>query len=122
MSTDNWLTQKEAAQLTGVSVDTIQRRRKDGRLGACRQHPLSGAWLVPLSGLIDADLYTPTDEDPREVLDQGRTARDLAEAVKALEVEQVRSEQLQLRIDELTRQNDQLLKLLRPTRDARRAA
>lgn len=114
MPTETWLTQKESAELARVSIDTIQRRRKSGRLGHCRQHPVTGAWLIPLSGLIDAGLYTPTDdEDPRDVLDSGRAARDLTEAVKDLEVERARAEQLQLRIVELARQNDQLIKLLR---------
>lgn len=112
MTAETWLTQKQAAELIDVHVDTIRRHREKGTLGDCRQHPVTNAWLVPLSGLVAAGLYEPTDEDPREVLDAGRVTRDLARATTALEVERARAEQLELRLLEMSRHNDELTKLM----------
>lgn len=113
--TETWLTQKQAAELAGCSLDTIRRYRRDGKLGVCRQDQLaSNAWMIPLSGLATAGLYTPSDdEDPVELLGQRRAERDLATAATDLAVERARREQLELRIRDLTRQNDELVKLLR---------
>jgi hypothetical protein len=60
----------QAAQHSGTSRSTIQRRLRDGKVpGAVRLE--SGEWAIPIAGLIEAGLMSRTTpappEDPPEV-------------------------------------------------------
>lgn len=54
---ERYLTQFEAARLTGVSKDTIIRARRAGRLPGARL--VEGRWVVPASALAAAGLQSP---------------------------------------------------------------
>lgn len=95
MSAEQWLMQKEAAELCGRSYDTIRRYRKAGRLGECRQEnpgDHSAEWLVPVAGLVAAGLLDPVaaGSDPEAVL--GRREAERLYEVARLELERTRAE------------------------------
>ncbi len=48
-----YLTLREAAEILGVSRDTVQRRVADGSLPAHRTSPGTGWWRVSLDDLCD---------------------------------------------------------------------
>lgn len=54
---ERYLTQVEAARLTGVSKDSIIRARRAGRLTGCRLS--DGHWEIPASALAAAGLQPP---------------------------------------------------------------
>lgn len=106
MSTDNQGEQdhgpvwsaSEAARRCGISRATMTRRlQADAIPGATRDE--SGAWLVPLSGLLAAGFHPDRPAPPEEQQDQDTTAdalrdahhaRELAEVRAALELERAR--------------------------------
>ena len=95
MSAEQWMKQKEAAELCGCSYDTIRRYRKAGRLGECRQESPgdhSAEWLIPLAGLVAAGLLDPVaaGSDPEAVL--GRREAERLYEVARLELERTKAE------------------------------
>lgn len=95
MSADQWMKQKEAAELCGCSYDTIRRRRKSGDFGECRQESPgdhSSEWLIPLAGLVAAGLLDPVaaGSDPEAVL--GRREAERLYEVARLELERTKAE------------------------------
>lgn len=95
MSAEQWVTQREAAELCGCSYDTIRRKRKAGLLGECRQErpgDHSSEWLVPISGLVAAGLLDPVAaaSDPEAVL--GRREAERLYEVARLELERTKAE------------------------------
>ena len=95
MGAEQWVTQKEAAELCGCSYDTIRRRRKHGDFGECRQESPgehSSEWLLPLAGLVAAGLLDPVaaGSDPEAVL--GRREAERLYEVARLELERTKAE------------------------------
>lgn len=95
MSAEQWVTQREAAELCGCSYDTIRRRRKSGDFGECRQESPgehSSEWLIPLAGLVAAGLLDPVAaaSDPEAVL--GRREAERLYEVARLELERTKAE------------------------------
>src|SRR5690606_31986455 len=88
--TEQYFTQQEAAELAGKSLDTIKRRRKDGKLPNARQRDdVHRTWEIPYSdlvtaGLVDAGAHSARDID--EQLGLSRTPRRIAELTTELEV------------------------------------
>lgn len=101
-TTTRYYTQAEAADLCGVSLDTIKRRRKAGSLPHTRQRPgdANGAWEIPLDDLVNAGLYELTpdgvdaaDQTIREVRDD-RELRDVRAELIRERAEREAQEQL----------------------------
>lgn len=95
MSAEQWVTQREAAELCGCSYDTIRRRRKHKDFGECRQESPgehSSEWLIPLAGLVAAGLLDPVAaaSDPEAVL--GRREAERLYEVARLELERTKAE------------------------------
>lgn len=89
----------EAARRCGISRATMTRRlQADAIPGATRDE--SGAWLVPLSGLLAAGFHPdrpapaeeedPQDQDAADALRDAHHARELAEVRAALDLERAR--------------------------------
>lgn len=59
--TTPYYTQQEASELCDVSIDTIRRRRRDGRFPNAVQREATAdpqrPWIIPLDDLIEAGLY-----------------------------------------------------------------
>lgn len=58
MSTERFVTRKEAARLCGCSVDSIRRRQNEGDFPNARLD--DGAWMIPVSDLVAAGHLDPT--------------------------------------------------------------
>ena len=107
MNTDQLLKRTEAADLCGVNDSTIKRALTAGRLpNARRDSGPNGAWRIPVSDLIAAELYRPSaDDDPAVDLRTTRAERQLAElrvAHAKLEATcEMRERELAHRADEL---------------------
>jgi len=101
MHADRVLTIDEAARLRGVSVVTLRRRIREGKIPGARrasQHP-NAAWLIPASdlGLPEADNHSVETE---AVVAVGLPATpDLGPALAAAEA---RNEELRLLVAVLT--------------------
>lgn len=57
-----YITQAEAAELAGVSKDTVIRARRAGRLPGARL--VEGRWLVPAGALVAAGLQPADRQEP----------------------------------------------------------
>jgi hypothetical protein len=90
---ERWFTRKEAADLCGVSVDTIKRAVTSGRLpNAVRSALPAGVWTIPMGDLVTAGMYDASAADvaPEVAIRSTRAERELDEArlrVGRLEVE-----------------------------------
>lgn len=115
MGTAETFTMSEAAELCGVSVDTIKRRRRDGVFPRAtrRDGTTTGAWVIPVGDLVDAGLYTPDpDADPVEpsaVLRLSRAERELAELRVRVEAHAAIVEAKEVLVAELRETNRRLM-------------
>ena len=105
MLTDGTLGVEEAAQLCGVSDETIRRRLRAGRLpNAVRAAGASSAWRIPLSDLI-ADGFQPQtasgEDGTLAELERLRAALDGAERLLAERL--ARIDELQTHVADLRR-------------------
>jgi hypothetical protein len=67
------LTFSHAAQICGCTVDTVRRRRKEGRLPNARQDQSPYArWWVPVADLVNAGLLESHRVQPTQAPPQGR--------------------------------------------------
>ncbi|MDP9402247.1 MAG: hypothetical protein M3P85_02710 [Actinomycetota bacterium] len=93
-SEQRYLTQPEAAALCGCDYSTIKRHRERGHFPNLRRRDdVNGTYEIPLSDLIAARLWKPTEGDHEDVeaaIGQSRTERRLEEL--RLELERVRAE------------------------------
>jgi excisionase family DNA binding protein len=107
------LSPAEAAQLCGVSIDTIRRRLRDGSLdGAYRdgEHEWS-RWLIPASELTRVGLCdeaTVRDADAHLDPDAQRLVAQLAEARAELVAEQARCRAAEERLSQALGEVDHL--------------
>ena len=119
-------TQRQAAALCGVSVDTIERDRAAGRFPGAFQDRRGrlGAWLIPHDDLVAAGRYIPESSN-----------LDLSEQIELLELraevmrlrEALTDAQAELRttrglLDYATRITDRLLAALLPSQHPHRRA
>jgi hypothetical protein len=91
------LTYTEAAELTGVSADTIERDRKKGRYpNAYQDAARRSTWTIPVGDLVSAGRLAPQLVEQAETelaaRRESRELRELRERVIRLE-EQLRAEQ-----------------------------
>ena len=113
---ERYFTRKEAAALCGVSVDTIKRAQKAGRLPGVRQRPAcsNNTLEIPYTDLVNAGLYSPPPaaDSPQQELQRIQDDKQLR--ALAAEVESLRgiNDDRAARIDALERRNDQLIKSL----------
>ncbi|MDP9388563.1 MAG: hypothetical protein M3Q48_11800 [Actinomycetota bacterium] len=93
-SEQQYLTQPEAAALCACDYSTIKRHRERGRFpNVRRRDDVNGTYEIPLSDLVAAGLWKPTegdDEDVEAAIGRTRTERRLEEM--RLELERVRAE------------------------------
>lgn len=80
MNTDQMLKRTEAADLCGKNESTIKRAIAAGQLpNARRDTGPNGAWRIPISDLVAAQLYQPSaEDDPAVDLRTTRAERELA--------------------------------------------
>jgi hypothetical protein len=91
------LTYAEAAELTGVSADTIERDRKKGRYpNAYQDASRRNTWMIPVGDLVAAGRLAPELVEQAETelaaRRESRELRELREQVIRLE-ERLRAEQ-----------------------------
>ena len=111
---ERWYTRKQAAALTGLSVDTVERRQDAGELPNWRRRPgcRNGTVEYPLSDLIEAGLYTPPadGEEPEEAIRRVRDRERILELTAELADARARAEAHERTVEALTKQVDRLLK------------
>lgn len=105
---ERYVTQHEAARLSGCSKDTIARARRAGRFPGARFGERQ--WTIPLIDLISAGLYHPPNLDRRQPGPGDTSVGEPAELV-SLEVAVARIAALQ---EVVARQDDEL-RFLRQT-------
>jgi len=98
------LTYAEAAELTGVSPDTIERDRKADRYpGAHRDESRRGAWVVPVTDLVTAGRLPASAvaevESALVGLRESRRVRELTEELIRLRAELAAAQTLIARLD-----------------------
>ncbi|MBW3642278.1 MAG: hypothetical protein KY447_05125 [Actinobacteria bacterium] len=93
-SEQRYLTQPEAAALCGCDYSTIKRHRERGHFPNLRRRDdVNATYEIPLSDLIAARLWKPTeaeDEDVEAAIGRTRSERRLEEM--RLELERTRAE------------------------------
>jgi hypothetical protein len=93
-SQEQFLTQSEAAALCGCDYTTIKRHRQRGHFpNVRRRSDVNGTYEVPLSDLVSAGLWRPTDQDAGDVdAAIGRTRIERRVEELRLELERTRAE------------------------------
>ena len=120
MATPQYVTQHEAAELTGLSYDTIRGDRKKGKLPNSRSRA-DGTVEVSVADLVACGRLDPlaVGGDLGDTLGRSRLERDLVTARHELDVARTRLEHLQ---DQLTHQRDEIAHLRRTVSDLTKAA
>jgi hypothetical protein len=102
-----YLTQPEAATLCACDYSTIKRYRERSRFpGIRRRDDTNGTYEIPLSDLIAAGLWKPTDGDDE----------DVAAAIGRTRAER-RVEELRVELERTRAQNEALTAALADRRD-----
>jgi len=88
-----YLTQNEAATLCVVDYSTIKRHRQRGNFpNIRRRNDVNGTYEIPLSDLITAGLWRPTEGDDDDVAAAiGRTRAERRLEEMRIELEQVKT-------------------------------
>ncbi len=100
MSESRYLTREEASIATGMSIDTLRKDQRDGKLPNCRKRA-NGVVEILVADLVAAGRLDPlaTDAPIVEIVTKSKTERDLLEARQRVELLQAelnnKREQLQ---------------------------
>ncbi len=114
----NYLTRKEAAELTGKSYDTMRRYGRDGRLPNSSMSD-DGEVLIAVHDLIALGLIDVVDATRSdEIVGRRKLERDLSDKEHELDLSNARIASLEARIDAQRAEID----FLRGLVEARRAA
>jgi hypothetical protein len=119
------LTVKEAADLRGVSPDTVSRAIKAGHYpGATRGTGPNDPWLIPLSDLIAAGHYDPASAtvEPEVAIRTTRAERELADVNTKLAKADAEVESLRRELGERDKQLHWLRKHVTALTASRKAA
>lgn len=116
-SSGTTLTITEAAQRLGVSVTTLRRRLKEGKVSGAHKAPGPDGeeWRIPVASIpepSDNRTTTNVEDDLRRQLDNEKRARELAEAL--LDSERRGREELSRTVDVLREAIETLHRALPP--------